>query len=331
MAMQVLSGPATIQGSPEWLAWRFKGIGASDAPIIMGKSHYTRAYELFKHKTGKGTDPKRNPILQKIRERGKLLEPLARAQYEKLTNTTVTPVVAESAVHPFIRASFDGFDLFSGEPLEVKCPGERAHKLALSGLVPEEYVDQVQQQIFVAEADYGNYYSFDGQDGVLLRVPRDQARIDQIVAAEVIFWERVQSGIWESDEWAAAATHYLLIKRERDELEEREQLAREALIALLAPGEKLREGCGVLLSRTNKKGEVDYTKLLADKGVVVTDTDVDSYRGKGKESFRITVAKDFNLTDVDTTPLQIHRPKAIAVPDAPPNLGKYRDTVELVI
>jgi hypothetical protein len=42
--------------------------------------------------------------------------------------------------------------------------------------------------------------------------------------------------------------------------------------------------------------------LLADKGVVVTDTDVDSYRGKGKESFRITVAKDFNLTDVDTTP-----------------------------
>jgi predicted phage-related endonuclease len=47
MAMQVLSGPATIQGSPEWLAWRFKGIGASDAPIIMGKSHYTRAYELF--------------------------------------------------------------------------------------------------------------------------------------------------------------------------------------------------------------------------------------------------------------------------------------------
>lgn len=87
----------------------------------------------------------------------------------------------------------------------------------------------------------------------------------------------------------------------------------------------------MLLSRTNKKGEVDYTKLLADKGVVVTDTDVDSYRGKGKESFRITVAKDFNLTDVDTTPLQIHRPKAIAVPDAPPNLGKYRDTVELVI
>lgn len=331
MAMQVLSGPSTIQGSPEWLAWRLRGIGASDAPIIMGKSPYTRAYELFKHKTGQGADPKRNPILQKIRERGRRLEPLARAQYEKQANTTVTPIVAESAVHPFIRASFDGFDVFSGEPLEVKCPGERAHKLALSGIVPEEYVDQVQQQIFVAEADWANYYSFDGQNGVLLRVPRDQARIDAIVAAELTFWDRVQAGVWASDEWAAAATHYLLIKREKDELEEREQLAREALFRLLPPGEKLREGCGVLISRASKKGEVDYTKLLADKGVAVTDQEVDSYRGKGSESFRIRVSKDFNLDDVDTTPLQMQSPKPIAVPDAPPNLGSYRETVDLII
>ncbi|WP_432263277.1 lambda-exonuclease family protein [Cupriavidus sp. TMH.W2] len=330
MVMNVLKGPVTVQGSPEWLAWRTKGIGASDAPIIMGKSLYTRAYELFKHKTGKGADPKRNPILEKIRERGRKLEPLARAAFEKMTNSQVTPLVAESSVHPFIRASFDGLDGFTGEPTEIKCPGARAHKLAIDGFVPDEYVDQLQHQMFVAESDWANYYSFDGTDGVLLRVARDQARIDQIVAAEVSFWNRVQAGVWATDEWSAAATHYLLIERELEEIEERKQLARQALIDLLGPGEKTKEGSGVIVTRSNKKGIVNYAKILLDQGITLTDAEFDSYRGKGSESVLVKVSKDVDLNNVDTTPLTMNAPKAIAVPDVP-SLGAYKESIDLVI
>ncbi|WP_425953110.1 YqaJ viral recombinase family protein [Ralstonia pseudosolanacearum] len=330
MAMQVLQGPATVQGSPEWLAWRKQGIGASDAPIIMGKSLYTRAYELFKHKTGKGPDPRRNPILEKIRERGHKLEPVARAAFEKLTNTQVTPIVAVSSIHPFIRASFDGFDMFSGEPTEIKCPGARAHKLALDGIVPDEYVDQLQHQMFVAESDWANYYSFDGTDGVWLRVARDQARIDQIVANELDFWNRVQSGIWETDEWASAATLYLIIEREYKEIEERRQLARQALIDLLGPNEEQKEGSGVLVTKSFVKGKVDYAKILADRNISLTDAELNGYRANGSDSVRVTVTKDIDLTAIDPSPLSLNPPKPVEVP-ALPDLGRYKETIDLVI
>lgn len=330
MAMQVLNGPETIQGSPEWLAWRLQGIGASDAPIIMGKSKYSRAYELFKHKTGKGADPKANPILARIRERGHRLEPLARAAYEKVSGNVVTPLVAQSSIYPFIRASFDGIDTFSGEPTEIKCPGDKAHALALGGVVPDEYVDQLQHQMFVAEADFANYYSFDGKDGCLIRVPRDQARIDEIVAAEVEFWGRVQSGVWESDEWAAAATLYLLTKAEFEEVQEREEMARKALIDLLGEAENQREGSGVLVTRVSKKGTVDYAKILADKNITLTDAELDTYRKKGSSSVTVKVSKDVDLNNVDPTALTIKPPKPVAVPDVP-DLGAYKESIDLVI
>lgn len=308
MAMQVLSGPATIQGSPEWLAWRMTGIGASDAPIIMGKSLYTRAYELYKQKTGRAGNAKPNPILDKIRERGHQLEPLARAAVQQETGHPLTPMIGVSAVHPFIRSSYDGYDAFNGEPTEIKCPGPRAHSMALAGYVPEEYVDQLQHQLFVAEAEWGNYYSFDGTKGKLIRVPRDQKRIDEIVSAEIAFWRRVQSGVWETDEWAAAATHYLLVKRELDDLKEREQFARQMLIDLMPAGDGQREGNGLLVTRSKKKGDVEYSRLLADRQITLADGELDRYRKTGSDVVRVTVTRDIDLQSIDQTPLQMPKP-----------------------
>lgn len=331
MAMRVLSGPETVQGSPEWLIWRTQGIGASDAPVIMGKSLYLRAYELFKHKTGQATNTKPNPILQKIRERGHQLEPVARSLFERLTGNPIAPLVAVSERHPFIRASFDGYDSFSGEPTEIKCPGARAHSMALAGYVPEEYIDQLQHQMYVCESDWANYFSYDGtpgSSGVHLRLPRDQKRIDEIVAAEILFWERVQTRVWETDEWAAAATQYLIIKREIDELKEREELARQALIDLMPPGYCQREGSGVLVTRSPKKGEVEYSRLLADKNVTLTSIELDQYRKPDSDVVRVTVTVDLDVGAIDPSPLQM--PKA-GKPVVNPDFERYPIDFELVI
>ncbi|MBV0881614.1 hypothetical protein KTQ42_20240 [Noviherbaspirillum sp. L7-7A] len=77
MAMRIIIGPESIQDSPAWLAWQQKGLGASEAPIIMRKSHYMTPYILFKLKTGIMAPPKPNPA----QLCGYALEPKARIAY----------------------------------------------------------------------------------------------------------------------------------------------------------------------------------------------------------------------------------------------------------
>ncbi|MCJ7483244.1 MAG: YqaJ viral recombinase family protein, partial [Thermodesulfovibrionales bacterium] len=40
------------QSTEEWLSWRRNGIGASDAPVVMGLSPWQKAGELLLLKTG---------------------------------------------------------------------------------------------------------------------------------------------------------------------------------------------------------------------------------------------------------------------------------------
>ncbi len=182
------------------------------------------------------------------------MEPVARAAYERHTGSTVTPIIAESDSIPIIRASLDGFDPFQQIPVEIKCPGETAHGLALKGIVPPEYIDQVQHQIFVAEARFAHYYSFDGSNGVLLKVPRNQKRIDQILKAELDFWDRLQTGKWSTDEWEAAAAAWQQANRVLQEATAREEAARSALLSQMPPGRKRHQSDGVSVLLSARKG-----------------------------------------------------------------------------
>jgi len=284
MTMRIITGPATQQNTAAWLAWRANGIGASEAPAIMGTSKFRTAYELFRLRRGIGPPPPPNPFLDRIRARGHLLEPIARRAYERHTGTTVTPIIAESSIYPFIRASFDGYNAFDAIPVEIKCPGDTAHALAMKGIVPPEYFDQVQQQIFVAEAQFAHYYSFDGEKGVLLKVPRNQKRIDQILRGDHEFWHRLQTGKWASDEWVAAATAWQSAHRELQEALAREEQARNVLLTQLPLGRKRHEGNGVSVLLSQRKGQVDWRKLLADKGIKISEDQIDRYRKPATEN-----------------------------------------------
>ncbi len=287
MAMQIVTGPATKQNSPEWHAWRAGGIGASEAPIIMGTSKFRTAYELFRIRRGIGPPPPPNSFVDRIRERGHRLEPVARAAYERHTGTTVTPLVAASAAYPFVRASFDGYNGFDAIPVEIKCPGDTAHALALKGVVPPEYYDQLQQQMFVAEANYAHYYSFDGEKGVLLKVPRNQKRIDQILVAVQDFWHRLQTGKWGTDEWTAAAAAWISANHNMQLAQEREEAARALLVSLMPKGLKRHEANGVSVSLSSRKGNIDWRKLFADHGITMTEDQLNQYRRATSDSVTI--------------------------------------------
>ena len=287
MAMQIVTGPATKQNSPEWHAWRAGGIGASEAPIITGTSKFRTAYELFRIRRGIGPPPPPNSFVDRIRERGHRLAPGARPASAKHPRPTATPPIAERPAHPFIRASFDGYNGFDAIPVEIKCPGDTAHALALKGIVPPEYVDQLQQQMFVAESNYAHYYSFDGTKGVLLKVPRNQKRIDEILFAVQDFWHRLQTGKWGTDEWTAAAAAWISANHNMQLAQEREEAARALLVSLMPKGLKRHEGHGVSVSLSSRKGNIDWRKLFADHGITMTEDQLNRYRRATSDSVTV--------------------------------------------
>jgi hypothetical protein len=59
------------QSTEEWLSWRRGGIGASDAPVVMGLSPWQKEGELLLLKTGQRLERPANDAMQ----RGKRLEP----------------------------------------------------------------------------------------------------------------------------------------------------------------------------------------------------------------------------------------------------------------
>jgi putative phage-type endonuclease len=176
------------QSTNEWLSWRRGGIGASDAPVIMGHSPWQKESELLLLKTGQKTEMPANPAML----RGKRLEPLARLAYVNHTGIDVAPMCVQSLTHDWMRASLDGLSVDGGHVVEIKCPGEKDHRVADSGLVPEKYYAQLQHILAVTGLAEISYWSFRFDHTVLLEVKRDNGFIAGLIEKEAAFWARVR-------------------------------------------------------------------------------------------------------------------------------------------
>lgn len=170
------------QGDPSWLQWRQGGIGASDAPIILGLSPFETPFSLWALKTGRAQPKKTTRAMQ----HGHDNEEKARALYMERTGQFVTPACFSNEDFGFpMLASLDGWPL-----VEIKCPKNPLDhfKAAREGLVPEHYRIQMQHQMAVTLAGNGSYASFYEGELVILPVERDAALIERIIAAEREFW-----------------------------------------------------------------------------------------------------------------------------------------------
>lgn len=181
--MKILDG--LVQGSAEWLDFRRSHIGASDAATCMGLNPWRTTKQLWEEKV-LGWSQELNDNMR----RGQQMEELARVEYQLVTNRFVIPMVGEDIVHPFISASFDGITPDYKHAVEIKC-GKGSHKLALKGEVPIYYNAQMQHQMYVADLEMIDYFSFDGTEGILIQVERDNQFIEEMLAKEVAFWNTV--------------------------------------------------------------------------------------------------------------------------------------------
>ena len=148
------------QGTPEWHLWRREGIGASESAAVMGLSPWSTPFKVWEDKTGRAPAFEGNMATQ----RGNELEGKARALYEMLTMTDMTPACAAHPKYSFMRASFDGVSEDGKKILEIKVPGKETHEAAKAGEIPIYYQTQIQHQLMVSGAESCDFFSYNEKD-----------------------------------------------------------------------------------------------------------------------------------------------------------------------
>jgi putative phage-type endonuclease len=276
------------QRTESWEEWRAKGLGSSDAPILMGASPWITPYQLWEQKTKRAVSTVSNWAM----ERGNQLEPKARAHFQLLCDIDMPATLKEHAMHPFLRASLDGFNAANGgRVLEIKCPGKEDHATALAKKIPEKYIWQLVHQLMVADAAQADYFSFDGERGVTVPFYRDLKLEKMLILKELAFWELVQSDtppeltdkdfkILRGKEEKALFTKFKKLKLEVDAKSEALEEVRKEIIEHV---EHPRVICAdVQLVKSERKGAVDYAKIPELRSI-----DLEKYRKKS--SFVVTL------------------------------------------
>lgn len=280
-----------VQGSQEWLDYRRTMRNASESAAVMGASPWLTPYQFWQIRTGRVQQ-----LVTPAMRHGTEMEPRARAAYEAQTGLVMQPLVLTDGDY---SASLDGITLEGDLLLEVKCPYKgQASALwqgVVCGEVPDYYAIQIQHQLMVAGAAVAHLWVFDGTEGLLVEVARDDAVMGDIRAA----WDGFQHYL-DNDtpppltdrdtlvrgdpEWKLAAVSYLNAKRKAEDATATLEAAREQLVALAShPSES---GAGVTVTRFWKQGNVDYKRVAELDGV-----SLEGYRGKGREEVRVTLAK----------------------------------------
>lgn len=250
----------------EWLRWR--KIGSSDAAAIMGVSPWTTPYQLWEQKIS-GKQIQETPAMR----RGKDLEPYAMSCFESMMGVKLeSQVCVEHKDHHFITATLDGINEDKKILVEIKCPNAKTHSIASSGKeIPEHYMPQLQHQMEIKGYESMYYFSFDGQEGVILQVERDEDYGRELVDKETDFYRRILE--WDPPEltdrdyismdkdevWFKLSERFKNVNIELKALSDEEKELRKALIHIAA--RKNSMGNGLKLSRSTQAGGIDYDRI----------------------------------------------------------------------
>jgi putative phage-type endonuclease len=267
------------QGSEEWLKWRKTVITATDCPAIMGSSPWVTEYKCWQRKLALVDEQKSNAAM----ERGKKLEPEARAHFIENYGINMTPVVVESSEFEFLGASLDGISDCHKYVLEIKCGGEKLHKMALDGIVPQYYIDQIQHQLLVTGAQKAFYFSYDGFCGKCIEIFPDPTFKERFMPKARTFWKNVAffepPSLQDSDyknmedrlDWEEYANLYQETDKSLKALEQKKDYLRKKLIELCE--DQNCSGNGVKVMKIMTKGKVVYDIIPEMQGI-----DVEKYR-----------------------------------------------------
>ncbi|HPU93744.1 MAG TPA: YqaJ viral recombinase family protein [Candidatus Saccharicenans sp.] len=175
------------QRSDAWLKWRDNGIGASDAPIIMGETPWKTPDSLLREKVYGAAERKNARMIRGIK-----LEPEALIAYQKHNGIKLRPVCIQSQYFPWLRASLDGLSYDGQRVVEIKC-GESVYRHASRYKQPPRYYYGQLQHILaltgLASIDFWCYLP--DQPYIHIIINRDDDYIKSLIKKEKDFWDHV--------------------------------------------------------------------------------------------------------------------------------------------
>ena len=183
--------PTAKMTREEWLQLRRKGIGGSDASVIMGKNPYRSILQLWEEKTGKlrVTDEGNEYTYW-----GNVMEPIIRKEFMNRTGLKVRQKHAMifHKDYPYLFADVDGIVTDErGEKciFEAKTASQYKAEQWEDG-VPEEYILQVQHYLEVCGMDKAYIAALiGGNKFVFHTIYRDDDLIRNLISREKEFWE----------------------------------------------------------------------------------------------------------------------------------------------
>lgn len=272
-----------VQGSPEWIAHRKNYFNASEAGAVMECSPFEprNHAELFDRKMGL-TEFGGNFATR----RGHELEPKAR----EALNTVHGDYQPQSFVNGRLAASLDGLCDDNGMILEIKCPVSAdsplfgIHSVESLKQIAPHYWWQIVHQHVVAESSGAWFmvYHPDGWQATFIdweSLADDVLELREAWGRFALFYdnnERPDDGIvfmGDGGYQAVSLAYRELLQKKREiDFELKTLEAKIKDLAESSGGQKVIGG-GLLITRTERKGSVDYSKVPSLDGV-----DLDQYR-----------------------------------------------------
>ena len=181
----------------EWLEFRRKGIGGSDAACVLGISPFRTGVDLYYDKLGIPIeDDEENWVAKEV---GTRLEELVARIFEKKTGLKVfqKKFMFQHPDHPWMLADLDYLvELPDGSTaiLECKTTNYSAHgKWEYDGkpIVPEYYEAQGRHYMAVMDLNRVYYcclYGNNEDEAIIRRIDRDRKYETELIALEENFW-----------------------------------------------------------------------------------------------------------------------------------------------
>ena len=252
-------------------------IGSSDAPAIMRVSPWDTPFTLWERKINK-TERVQNSAMK----RGTEMEDTARKCFQKKMGVIVSAKPMQHPTFDFMTANLDGIDIDGKIAVEIKCPNKDDHFAAVGKQIPTKYFPQVQHQMAVAGLDGMYYFSFDGTDGVIVEVARDDKYLESLIEEERKFWQCIQTitapELTEQDFIRLENSTHLDRARTAFEangqIKHWEKVYKEALSDLKIYSEDRNAIFGDFkLRKGQRRGSIDYDQIE-----ILRDLNLDQYR-----------------------------------------------------
>jgi len=175
----------------EWLEWRRKGIGGSDAAVVLGLSPWRSRLDLWLEKTGQFVEEEDNEAMYW----GRVLEDIVAAEFSKRTGLKVRRrnAILQHPEYSFMLANIDR--LIVGEKAGLECKTTSAFKADdWEDQIPEYYYCQVQH--YMAVTGFNEWWLavlIGGNRFVFKKVTRDNDFIQELIEEESKFWHLVET------------------------------------------------------------------------------------------------------------------------------------------